>query len=856
VPHTLRAGAITRPSPAEPSGASAPEPLPYVGVRKIAVLPLLFFTFLLRCSGPRPTPPCANCGEPDRGYDVESYELVGRFDWERQRLVATERVTLVKTATTSNIELDAVVEVKSVRGTADGAGDAGAPGAEVDLAFALNADNLLRIDVSALGAGATHLSLTIEYEASTSGALRSSISRDDDPVTSRVVYTDSEPFDGMTWLPANHRPADRATWRVELTVPATEDVIANGTRVNDEIRNGERVVRYEMIHPIPTYTMAFAAGELEHADRAIGRIPLSVWFRRGLAIDTNAMLDLLSSSIASFETLLGPYPWATYAVVLLPEFSGGMENTTITFTAESSGQANLGASLQAHELGHQWFGDWVTVTTFDDVWIKEGMATLLAPEADRSGRDAQGTGRLFGNAFAFNPADSIRDQSLIGIAKYTSGPYTRAAWLLTQIRARVGEASFWQSLRQVLAKYALGSVDSDAFVRSFALDESTVQKILRSLDEKRIPAVSIRTQPGPATMVTLNLTDPGQTMIAPTVVTVVDGQGRPVSSMLVPDIPLTFPVLPGGYLAPDERDVHPEWWASFNVARADLVALVPLLFPSSDAARATFAARSAAHQERAFNAILGFAPQLDLAPPAFPALHADLDSSVARRLAEIGGCLAWKKHTDDAWGPALEAVLPTPSLTTWSTGYANCETDLPTRIFGAELADLAKRVDAQSASRLVYLSSYDYGPEATLDALATVATDAPSLQLRDHALTRLSYQAAPGFGYSTVSGEVLSRWQAFFRARLADAKSATRFQMVWRAVTGLSDDRALGIAGQKLQTIALSDDVQRQVVCDAHTMSQANRPEAWAEFQEAAKPWDTLGSAARMLLADASGCPR
>jgi hypothetical protein len=595
--------------------------------------------------------------------------------------------------------------------------------------------------------------------------------------------------------------------------------------------------------------MAFAAGELEHRDSTTGRVPISVWHRRGLVFDGDQMLDLLSDAMASFETLLGPYPWARYSVVLLPEFSGGMENTTITFTAESSGQANPGASLQAHELGHQWFGDWVTVATFDDVWIKEGMATLLAPEADRSRRDAQGSGRLFGYSFAFNPADSIRDKSLIGLAKYTSGPYQRAAWLLTQIRARVGETSFWQSLRLVQAKYALGSVDSEAFVRSFALDESTVQKILRSLDEKRVPAVAIRTEPGSATMVTLSLTDPGETMIAPTVVTVVDGQGRAASSTLVPDIPLTIPVLSGGYLAPDERDVHPEWWASFGVNSAEFATIVPLLFPSSEAARATFAARSAAHQERAFDALLGFAARLDLMPAAFPALHTDLDSSVARRLAEIAGCLALKSHTNAAWGAALEPVLPMPSLTTWSTGYANCEIDLPARIFGTELANLATRVDAHTASRLVYLSSYDYGPAATLDALSQVATQAPSLQLREQALTRLSYQAAPGFGYSAVAGDQLPRWKDFFRARLAEAKSAPRFQMVWRGVVALADDAALGIAGQKLHTVALSDDLQRQVICDAYTIAHGTRAEAWTEFQQAAQPWDTLGSAAKALLA-------
>ena len=840
-------------------------------VWKVAAIPLLLLALLLRCSAAAPElPGCKDdCRGSGRGYDVKSYDLVGRFDWTRQRLVATERVTIVKeVAASDHIELDAEVEVKRIHGTArpldggvanggesnEATSDGRAAGDGVDLPFTAGG-NLLRIDLSPLRPDSAPLSFTIDYEAPLSEALRMSVSRDDDPVTARVVYTDSEPFAGSYWLPGNHRPVDRAAWSVEITVNGAEDVIANGARTKDEVRGDERVVRYEMTDPIPTYTMAFAIGEIEHEERATGRTPISVWHRRGLAFDAEPMLDMVSEAMASFEKLLGPYPWDRYAVVLLPEFSGGMENTTITFTAESSGQANPGASLQAHELGHQWFGDWVTVASFDDVWIKEGIATLLSSEAERAQRDSEGSERLFGDTFAFNPADSIRDRSLSGIAKYTSGPYQRAAWLLTQIRARVGETSFWQSLRLVLAKYALGSIDSETFVRSFALDEGTIQKVLHSLDEKRVPAVTIRMEPGPATMVTLSLTDPGETMIAPTVVTVVDGQGRPASSTLVPDMPLTVPVLTGGYLAPDERDVHPEWWPSFDVAPAEYANLVPLFLPTSDAARATFAARSAAHQERAFDALLGFAAPLNLPPTAFSALYTDLDSTVARRSAAIEGCVAWKSHPDDAWSTALEKILPSPALTTWSTGYARCEIDLPTRIFGTELADLVTRVDAQSASRLVYLLSYDYGPTATLDALSAVVTGAPSLQLREHALTRLVYQASPGFGYSAVTSDQLPRWKDFFRARLLDAKSVTRFQTVWRAIVGLADDGALGIAGQKLHTVPLSGDLQRQVVCDAYAIARTSRAAAWTEFQQAAAPWDTLDGAAKALLTtNGAGC--
>src|SRR5262249_26198581 len=294
--------------------------------------------------------------------------------------------------------------------------------------------------------------------------------------------------------------------------------------------------------------------------------PLSLWYRRGLAVDAEAHLDVVALAMAAFEPLIGPYPWDSYATVLLPQFPGGMENATITFNVETSGQANVSFGLNAHELAHHWFGDWVTMHDFDDVWVKEGMATLLASEADRARRDTEGKGRRFGFDFGFYQGDAVRDSTLKGLDKYTSGPYQRAAWMITQIRAKVGETAFWQSLRNMLAARALGDVDSEGFIRSFApaLDEPTIQKLLAAIDRKPPPAVAIATAPsGADTSVTLTLTDPSAQLIAPLGVAVVAADGTAVTRTLDVGVPLQVTVPSGGYLAPDEADVHPDWGYSF-----------------------------------------------------------------------------------------------------------------------------------------------------------------------------------------------------------------------------------------------------------------------------------------------------
>ena len=125
---------------------------------------------------------------------------------------------------------------------------------------------------------------------------------------------------------------------------------------------------------------------------------------------------------------------------------------------------------------------------------------------------------------------------------------------------------------------------------------------------------------------------------------------------------------------------------------------------------------------------------------------------------------------------------------------------------------LTASLDARGAKRFVYLSSFDYGPAATFEALSGVALNGPSLQLREQALNRLSWQAS-GTAYTPLAtDEERGRWKTFFRERLASSKSATRFGLTWRTVLALRDDLALTAAGGRLQSVTLPEATQRSVV--------------------------------------------
>lgn len=812
---------------------------PQLGVRRFARAgaSILLPAISVACS-PSPEPPCSGECTGIRSYDALAYELIGHFDWSASRLVAQERVSLVSTVgTLGTVELDSRVQVKKVYADA------------VNLGFAADPNGTLRINLAPLRTGSQPAAFTIEYEAPVSVALRASSGRDDDPVTSRVVYTNSEPVDGVYWLPADHRPEDRAAFSVELSVDAGEDVIANGVRTKDTTENGARVVRYEMSDAIPTYTMAFAAGQLEHEDGKAGTLPIALWHRRGLLVDPALLLSRTAEDLATLENLLGPYPWTSYSLVLLPEMTGGMENTTVSFLLEKSGQANANFNVIAHELAHQWFGDWVTPQTFDDLWVKEGMAALLAEEADRSRRDREHRGRLFGYDFGFVPGQAIRDPALKEHAKYNTGPYGRAAWLLTQIRVAVGEQSFWQSLRKALGDHALGSIDSESFLRAFALDAVTFAKALHALDEKRGPSIATNlvSDPSGGSLVTFQITDPGDTLLVPIGIAVVDGRGNATEKSLVPNAPVTVAVPSDGYLAIDERDVHPDWAGAFDSPLDE--AIVKLFMPRTLPAVVAFGTRSAAHQERA----LAYASPLAIAPSAFQPFHDMLDSTWAAWYAEGAGCSAWRATLDAGWAAALLPYLKAPSVTLLSFQYAGCGTALATSTFGLELAELAAHVSGSTATRLDYLLGYDYGEAASFATFEKLALEAPSLQLREEALLRLSYQAQGFYGYSSVVDT--ERWKVFFRDRLGQATSSARFLLVWDAVIALRDDQALAIAGQKLHTIAFTPEQAQGIACAAFALAPSGSA-AWSAFQQAAEPWDSLPAGVQAYLEAPTACTR
>ncbi|HEU4535399.1 MAG TPA: M1 family aminopeptidase, partial [Polyangiaceae bacterium] len=450
--------------------------------------------------------------------DVERYELAGSFDWSESRLYASVTVTLgAKAAPPPRVVLDS--RVAAVTGVHLASGEA--------LAFEVDREaGTLAVELG--GRAAPGAAFVIDYEASTpygsglfgSTPLAAYPAREGDPNPARVVYTFSEPELARDWMPSHDDPADGAFFSIDLHVGYGERLIANGDLVADSTNcGGEGRMKYATSYPLPTYLMAFALGEFEVEEKKGPHgLPLSVWHRPGLPGDYEQTLRDLSRLVKRYEGLTGvPYPYEKYALVLVPDFFGGEENVSISFQAEAdSSQPGLVGDnvLTAHELAHQWFGDLVTVATWDDLWIKEGMASLLEWEGTRSRLDRDGRGLANGDVRRVAPGEAVRDLSLPAEEKYTSGPYDRAAWLLAQVRHLAGEGPFWAALRQVLNEHRFGSIGTDAFLEAFrpALGDANLARVRQAVDAKALPALAVEAIDGGARV---TLSDPEGALLVP-----------------------------------------------------------------------------------------------------------------------------------------------------------------------------------------------------------------------------------------------------------------------------------------------------------------------------------------------------
>lgn len=189
--------------------------------------------------------------------------------------------------------------------------------------------------------------------------------------TADGAYVLGEPINGMSWFPGNHHPTDKAGYIFRVTVPAGFDVVANGVPGEVEENGDSRTVEFVANDPMASYLASVNIGRFEREDSTgPGGLPIISYHFAGATADNKAPFARFPEMIAAFEERFGPYPFEVAGNVQLGQELGvALEaQTRSVFGADTS------ESTVAHELAHQWFGDYVSLSRWNDIWLKEGFA--------------------------------------------------------------------------------------------------------------------------------------------------------------------------------------------------------------------------------------------------------------------------------------------------------------------------------------------------------------------------------------------------------------------------------------------------------------------------------------------------
>ena len=271
------------------------------------------------------------------------------------------------------------------------------------------------------------------------------------------VYVISQPTGAHGFFPCSDHPSDKATFALQVAVPAGYTVVANGSPEESGWRDDKFVWRWRSRDPMATYLVTVAIDHFDSVEQAGPRgLPLRHYFPEGSAAELRVPFEATSAILEFFGERFGRYPFESCGGILSrrEDLGGALETQTIPVYGLHAGHENV----IAHELAHQWFGNDVSLERWSDIWLNEGIAEYLSIlwMRERHGEDAYLEQlrklQLFVQKQQVGPPLDPGVENLFGAEVYLRG--SLAAYALHRA---VGDELFIEILREFLARHAGGN---------------------------------------------------------------------------------------------------------------------------------------------------------------------------------------------------------------------------------------------------------------------------------------------------------------------------------------------------------------------------------------------------------------
>src|SRR5574341_894389 len=307
--------------------------------------------------------------------------------------------------------------------------------------------------------------------------------KDSAGATHVLAATQFEATDARRAFPCWDEPAFKAVFATTLVIDPALTAVSNTTIRSERIEDGRKVVQFHDTIKMSTYLVAFIVGRLEAtAPVTVGPTPLRVWAEPGKRHLAAFGQDIGVFSLRFFEDYYGiPYPGDKLDLLAIPDFaSGAMENLgAITFResalllderAATHAERERVADVVAHENAHMWFGDLVTMSWWNGLWLNEAFATfmeLLAVDAwkpEWRRWETFGAGRAAAmtvdGLHATRPIEYPVRAPKDADAMFDVLTYEKGASILRMLEQHLGPEVFREGIRGYLRAHAYGNADT------------------------------------------------------------------------------------------------------------------------------------------------------------------------------------------------------------------------------------------------------------------------------------------------------------------------------------------------------------------------------------------------------------
>jgi aminopeptidase N len=391
------------------------------------------------------------------GYDVGNYDLNLVYDPEARELTGVATITASATQGLTSFNLDFTgLDPESI--TVDGS----------DAEWEHDAAELVVQPATPIANGATFTTV-VAYSGRPSGYSDPSLGETGFLTSAEGAIAIGEPEVAATWFPVNDHPRDKATYTIRISVPDSLEALSNGRLLSKEEaeRVGYTTWTWREGSPMAPYLATVVIGNYRVQESTHGALPVLLAVHTSLPTTIDDQLARTPEVIDYLQTVFGPYPFDAMGGIVIndPRVGFALENQSRPIYASGFFRGGDASWVLAHELGHQWYGDSVSVHDWSEIWLNEGFATYaewLWSEHQGLGTAQETFDDIYQGAgasmWSVPPGDPGRARLFDGSV------YTRGGMTLQALRITVGDEAFFRILPEWAKRKAGSSATTQEFI--------------------------------------------------------------------------------------------------------------------------------------------------------------------------------------------------------------------------------------------------------------------------------------------------------------------------------------------------------------------------------------------------------